>query len=228
MTTTEKPKILGRTEPRLYTGPLPENCDAAGNLRPERTHGYAAIAFARDMLHMALFPWQEWLLIHALELVPNPDGPGDLYRFRTVIVMVARQNGKTTVEIILALWHLYALESGTVIGTAQDLDNAGRAWKEAVALAESDDELAELIEDVYHAHPKRLALSNGCEYVIAAAHKRGARGYPGSLILLDELAQQQNWDSWAAVTNTMNARPKAQAWAFSNAGDALAVVLRYL
>jgi hypothetical protein len=227
--TAEKPKIVGKTEPRLFTPPLPENVNPlTGEIRSERTHGHAAIAFAEELLHMRLFPWQKWLLIHALELVPNPDGPGDLYRFRTVIVMVARQNGKTTIEVVLALWHIYALESGTVIGTAQDLDNAGRAWKDAVALAESDDELAELIEDIYQAHPKCLTLSNGCEYRIAAAHRRGARGFPGDLILLDELREQQNWDSWAAVTNTMNARPKAQAWAFSNAGDALSVVLRYL
>lgn len=221
-------RVLGRTEPRLFTPPLEENCDLAGELRPNRTHGYAAIAFAESMLHMSLFPWQRWLLIHALELVPNPNGGGWVYRFRTVIVMVARQNGKTTVEVILALWHIYALESGTVIGTAQDLDNATRAWKDAVALAESDEELAELIDDIYLGHPKVMTLESGCEYRIAAAHRRGARGFPGDLILLDELREQRNWDSWSAVTNTMNARPKAQAWAFSNAGDALSVVLRYL
>lgn len=226
--TDEKPKIVGRTEPRLFTAPLPENCDKNGELREDRTHGHAAIAFAEMCLHMKLFPWQRWLLVHALELVPNPNGPGDLYRFRTVICMVARQNGKTTIEVVLALWHIYALESGTVIGTAQDLDNAGRAWKDAVALAEADDELSEMIEDVYRAHPKVLTLTNGCEYRIAAAHRRGARGFPGDLILLDELREHQNWDSWSAVTKTMNARPKAQAWAFSNAGDALSTVLRYL
>ena len=223
-------KVVGKTQPRLFTKPLPENCDSTGELRPDRTHGYAAIAFAETMLHMALFPWQRWLLVHALELIPNPDGPGDVYRFRTVIVMVARQNGKTTVEVVLALWHIYALESGTVIGTAQDLANAERAWRDAVALAENDDELAELIPDdgIYLGHPKVFTLDNGCEYRIAAASRRGARGFPGDLILLDELREHQNWDSWASVTNTMNARPKAQAWAFSNAGDALSIVLRYL
>jgi hypothetical protein len=226
--TTEKARALGKTEPRLFTPPLPENLNANGKIRRERTHGYAAIAFAEQCLHMRLFPWQKWVLVHALELVPNPDGPGDVYRFRTIIVMVARQNGKTTIEVILALWHMYALESGTVIGTAQDLDNAARAWKDAVALAESDEELADLIADIYMGHPKVLTLENGSEYRIAAAHRRGARGYPGDLILIDELREQTNWDSWASVTHTMNARPKAQAWAFSNAGDALSVVLRYL
>ena len=222
--------VLGKTEARLFTPPLPQNCDSTGQLRPERSHGNAAIAFAVTMLHMRLFPWQKWLLTHALELVPNPNGKGDVYRFRTVLVMVARQNGKTTVEVVLALWHIYALQSGTVIGTAQDLANAERAWRDAVALAESDDELAEMIppDGIYLGHPKVFTLDNGCEYRIAAASRRGGRGFSGDLILLDELREHQNWDSWASVTNTMNARPKAQAWAFSNAGDALSVVLRYL
>lgn len=223
-------RVLGKTEPRLFTPPLPENCNDKGKLRRDRTHGYAAIAFAEMCLHMRLFPWQKWLLVHALELVPSPTGKGYVYRFRNVIVMVARQNGKTTVEVVLALWHIFALESGTVIGTAQDLSNAERAWRDAVALAQSDGELSEFIADdgIYLGHPKVFTLANGCEYRIAAATRRGARGFPGDLILLDELREHTNWDSWASVTNTMNARPKAQAWAFSNAGDALSVVLRYL
>ncbi len=49
----------------------------------------------------------------------------------------------------------------------------------------------------------------------------------GDLILLDELREHQSWDSWAAVTKTMMARPRAQCWAFSNAGDAMSVVWRY-
>jgi len=77
-------------------------------------------------------------------------------------------------------------------------------------------------------HPKVMRLVSGCQYRVAAASRKGGRGFSGDLVLLDELREHQSWDSWSAVTNTMNARPKAQAWAFSNAGDALSVVLRYL
>lgn len=174
------------------------------------------------MLNIALFPWQEWLLYHALEL--NDDG---FYRFRIVIVMVARQNGKTTVENVLALWHMYALESGLIIGTAQNLDRSESAWKDCLALAELDDELNAMIDERNFGHPKYFNLDNGCEYRVSAASRRGGRGFSGDLILLDELREHQSWDSWSSVTNTMNARPFAQAWAFSNAGDALSVVLRY-
>jgi len=208
--------ILGCEQPRIFTRPRRD-------LTPETSHGFAAIAFAERVLEVNLFPWQRWLLIHALEL--NPDGS---YRYRFVCVNVARQNGKTLVMLILALWHIYALDSPTVIGTAQDLANADKAWGEAVEWAQSDEELGELIEKINLGHPKYMRLVTGCQYRVAAASRKGGRGFSGDLILLDELREHQTWDSWSAVTNTMNARPDAQAWAFSNAGDALSIVLRYL
>jgi phage terminase large subunit-like protein len=40
-------------------------------------------------------------LIHALELLP--DGT---FRFRTVVLLVARQNGKSTLMQVLTLWRM--------------------------------------------------------------------------------------------------------------------------
>lgn len=223
-TKVKKDEVLGCTEPRIWTKPLDSHVNPlTGELLAEFTDGPAAIAFANDILQIELYPWQEWFLNHALEL----DETGTLYRFRIVICMVARQNGKTTVENVLALWHMYALESGLVIGTAQSLDRSEEAWKDCLALAELDDELDEMIEERNFGHPKYFNLDNGCEYRVSAATRKGARGFSGDLILLDELREHTNFDSWASVTNTMNARPFAQAFAFSNAGDATGVVLRY-
>lgn len=214
-------QILGCETPRIFTPPLRE-------LTPKTTDGFAAIAFAEELLGISLFPWQKWLLIHALEL--NDDRT---YRFRVVVVEVARQNGKSMILVVLALWHIFARGSRTVIATAQDLATAERAWSMGVEYAQSDDELNDLIEKITLAHPKVLtvhcpSVGKSCEYRVASASRRGARGFSGDLILLDELREHQNWESWAAVANTMNARPRAQAWAFSNAGDSLSVVLRYL
>lgn len=220
--------LLGCTEPRIFTPPARELVAGDPDTGEGRTtNGFAAIRFARELLGINLFPWQEWLLIHGLEL--NEDGT---YRFRTVIVEVARQNGKTLVEIVLALWHMYGLKSHTVIGTAQNLDNAEKAWKEAVALAQSDEELAELIPEdgIYLGHPKQFLIVHNEDGIESTSEYRitaDGRGFSGDLILLDELRQHKSWDAWAAVTNTMNARPKAQCWTFSNAPDFTGVVLRY-
>jgi hypothetical protein len=216
--------VLGCTTPRIWTKPLDSHVNPlTGELLADFTDGEAAIKFATDILGITLFPWQEWFLNHALEL----DATGRFYRFRIVICMVARQNGKTTVENILALWHLYSLESGLVIGTAQNLDRSEEAWKDCLALAELQDDLNEMIEERNFGHPKFFNLDNGCEYKVVAATGKGGRGFSGDLILLDELREHHNWDSWASVTNTMNARPLAQCFAFSNAGTDLSVVLRY-
>lgn len=215
--------LRGCEVPRIWTKPLRP-------LTPATSHGFAAIRFAEEVLGLRLFPWQKWLLIHALELLD--DGT---YRFRTVVVLVARQNGKTLVMLVLALWHIYALESRTVIGTAQDLANAEKAWEEAVEMAQSEPELDELIDRIALGHPKRFVVRPSeidetvlAEYRVASATRKGGRGFSGDLILLDELREHQSWDSWSAATKTTLARPKSQVWAFSNAGDTLSIVLRYL
>lgn len=208
---------LGHEEPRLWTRPLRE-------LTPETSKGFACIEFAEDILELTLLPWQKWLLIHALEL--NPDGS---YRFRTVLLLVARQNGKSTLMLILALWSMFAEGSPLVIGTAQNLDISEELWTAAYEMAESIPELAEFIEHVDKTNGKKaLRLTSGERYKVAAASRRGGRGLTGDLILLDELREHQTWDAWAAVTKTTRTRAKAQIWAASNAGDNTSVVLKHL
>lgn len=173
---------------------------------------------------MDLLPWQRWLLIHALELLP--DGT---FRFRTVVVLVARQNGKSTLAQILALFFMYVRAAALVIGTAQNLDIAEEVWQGAVDIAEDVPELAEEIDRVVKVNGKKsLELVSGERYKVQAANRRGGRGLSGDLVVMDELREHQNWDSWSAVTKTTLARIFAQIWALSNAGDAASVVLRHL
>lgn len=208
---------LGIETPRIFTKPLRE-------LTPETSDGFFVIKFAEEVLGVRLIPWEKWLLIHALEVLPN-----ELYRFRTVIVLVARQNGKTLVMQILALWHLYVRGSKMVIGTAQDLNNAEKAWRETVETAEDIPELDVEIEEIVKGTSKKaFVLKSRERYEVAAANRRGARGKSGDLVLLDELREHSNWDSWSAATKTTLARPEAQVFTFSNAGDAMSIVLRYL
>jgi len=209
--------LYGSEIPRIATPPKRE-------LTRETTRGFEVIDFAETVLGMVLLPWQKWLLIHALEL--NPDGS---YRFRTVLLLVARQNGKSTLMLILALWSMFAEGSPLVIGTAQNLDISEELWTAAYEMAESIPELAEFIEHVDKTNGKKaLRLTSGERYKVAAASRRGGRGLTGDLILLDELREHQTWDAWAAVTKTTRTRAKAQIWAASNAGDNTSVVLKHL
>ena len=115
--------LVGVTEPRIFTPPLRE-------LTEETSLGFAAIRFAENVLKVHLLPWQRWLLIHMLEL--REDGS---FRFRNVVVLVARQNGKTHLSKVLSLFFLFVLRVGLVLGIAQDLDIAEDTWRDACDLA---------------------------------------------------------------------------------------------
>ena len=65
------PKRFGFESPRIFTPPLRK-------LTRRTTAGFALIDFTHDILGMDLLPWQKWLAIHALELLP--DGT---FRFRS-------------------------------------------------------------------------------------------------------------------------------------------------
>ncbi|MFE4469544.1 hypothetical protein ACFRFH_12085 [Leifsonia sp. NPDC056824] len=173
------------------------------------------------MLEVELFPWQKWLLIHALEL--NLDGT---FRFRTVVLLVARQNGKSLLLQILALFRMFVDGAPLVIGTAQNLDIAEEVWQGAVDIAEGVQDLAAEIEHIDRTNGKKaLRLTSGSRYKVQAATRRGGRGLTGDLVLLDELREHQSWDAWSAVTKTTRTRSQAQIWAASNAGDEQSVVL---
>src|SRR5690606_23717928 len=152
-----------------------------------------------------------------------------LFRFRKIVVLVARQNGKSTLSQVLSLFFLYILGTDLILGTAQDLDTAEEVWDGALDIIEETPELAEKADKPIRVNGKKtIRLLTGERYKVKAANRRAGRGLSGDLILLDELREHQSWDAWGAITKTTMARPAAQIWALSNAGDATSVVLRYL
>lgn len=216
--------MYGSTTPRLWTKPLvtgpPGPCGCGCALTPETSLGFSALDFARGVIGFEPLPWQRWLLIHALEL--KPDGK---FRFRTVLVLVARQNGKTSLVEIKNLWKMFVLKA-QILGTAQDLDVAEESWDNAVQICEGVPELAVEIKDVIKVNGKKaLKISNGARWKVKAPNRRGGRGFSGDDVNLDELREHQNWFAWGAVTKTTMARRNAQIWAFTNAGDDASIVL---
>lgn len=215
-------KRYGCTEPRIVTPPL-------RLLTPETSYGFRVIEFATDVLRVHLYPWQRSFVIRLLEM--TPDGA---LRFQTAVLLVGRQNGKSTISKVLALW--FMLEAGwpLVLGTAQDLETAEEIWEDVVNLLteetdDADDDLSDLVEKVIQVNGKKtLILANGTRYKVKAANRAAGRGLSGNLVMLDELREQKNWGAWGAITKTTQAQDFALVLGLSNAGDALSVVLAYL
>lgn len=211
-------EVVGCETPRLFTAPLRE-------LTPETSLGFRCAAFAEEVLGLALDPWQRWFLVHALEL--NPDGS---FRYRTVLLLIARQNGKTTVVKALILWAMATERARLVVGTAQDRDIAKRAWNDAVKLAEGAPLLGHLIRPPRRANGEEsFTLANGAEYIIKATTEDAGRGVAGvDLLVLDELRTHRDAKAWGALSKTTMARPNALTVAMSNAGSDDSVVLNAL
>lgn len=222
--------VLGATTPRLYTRPLvtglPGPCSCGCALTPETSAGFQAVEFAETVVGFNLHPWQRWVLIHALEL--RPDG---LFRFKTLLILIARQNGKTAILKILALYFLYLRGRCLVLGAAQSLDIAKEAWRGAVELAQEVDDLADEVapNGVRIANGDIcLTLDNGSRYRITAATRSAGRGLSVDLLILDELREHRNWEAWGALSKTTTARPGSLIVGISNAGDDQSVVLNSL
>lgn len=229
------PKLYGRETPRLWTRPLRA-------LTPETSRGFEVIEFALVVLGVDLYPWQKWLLIHALEL--REDGT---YRFRRVIVLVGRQNGKTTLASVLAAWWLFVDSARNpdrippfkfkVVGVAQNLDIAKEPWSAVKLWCDPDPETAEEaelgIEALVQATAKvrdangsiAITARSRAHYEIRAA--KNARGKPAAKVLMDEMREQRDWSAWNAVSQTTKSFWNGMLVGFSNAGDAGSVVLAH-
>jgi len=180
-----------------------------------------------ELLELAprLLEWQRWFLIHALELLP---GPGAIFRFRTVLLLVARQNGKTTLIVYLILWRMFQDGCRLTVGSAQTLEIAQEAWDNVVSIAEAIPELDDEIKKVSRTNGKQALVLETRERYKVASSKGGGRGLTGDMVVLDELREHKTWQAWAALSKTTMARERAQVLGVSNAGDLDAVVLRSL
>jgi hypothetical protein len=171
-----------------------------------------------------LLPWQRWAAIHALETVP-----GGAFRFRVVLVLVSRQNGKSHLGRAVTLWRMYIENARLILGVAQDVSLAREQWQMCIdAINDSPDLRAEL-EAVRRVNgDEQFRLASGSRYKIAASNRSAGRGLSIDQLNIDELREQRNWDAWSALSKTTMARRNSQIWCMSNAGDDESVVLNQL
>lgn len=217
--------VLGSIVPQEWTRPLvtgvPGPCGCGCALTWDTSWGFEFEEFCADVVGRPLDPWQRWLAIHGLEILP--DGRP---RFRQLLVLVARQNGKTELLVLLSLYWLYIQEIALVLGTSTKLDYSRESWLKAVKLARAVEQLWNETGVIRSANGEQeLSTLTECRYKIAAANEEGGRSLTVWRLIEDELRQHRDWEAHEAAENAGNAVPSFQAWAISNAGDARSVVL---
>jgi hypothetical protein len=215
-------ELRGSVVPRLWTPPLRE-------LTPETSYGFELNEFAVD-IDESFDPWQEWLSIHLGEL--NEDGTP---RFRTTLVLVSRQQGKTRFAKVWSLWNLFIdmavpgrYELPTLLGLSSKLDYAKETWAAAVATARRCPELAAEVprNGVRESNGEQyLATTHGTRYKIAASNEDAGRSLTVHRLMVDELRRLKDFIAWDAAEPTTTAVHDAQILCLSNQGDDSAVVL---
>jgi Phage Terminase len=210
-------KLLGTEQARLFPPPLHQ-------LSRRTSYGYDVIDFA-EAIGQPLLPWQQWAVKHALEV--NRDGT---YRFRIILIMVARQSGKSHLMRMITLWRmLFDADCRLVLGTAQDLAQASNQWKLTLNTINETPALAQRL--AYHRHAngqEAFGLINGAEYMIRSANAHAGRGFSVDGLIMDELRTHRDSSAWSALFYTTMARPNPLTICLSNAGDDESVVLNQL
>lgn len=214
--------MMGKEVPRLWTRPLRK-------LTKNTSLGFAAIEYANDILGMTLYPWQEWALKHSLEIVGDLGKPGWRFRFRTVFFMVSRQNGKTELSKVIASFFLNVLGVEAVFGTSLSMEKAEEVWEAVIREQETHPALAEEIQNIARRNGgKKLVLTGLRTYKVGAPTRRAGRGDSNDLVMLDEVRELRDWETWSAAVASTNAKPNGMTVCFSNAGDPDSIVLRQL
>lgn len=224
MDQTTSETIYGYSTPRIYTPSL--ELPSAGQV----------VSDLADELGIPLLPWQRLVIDDALQV--RSDGS---WARGQVGVLVARQNGKTHLARMRILAGLYIFGEASIVAMAQTRQLALDTFKQVVDLAESSAWMRKRIKrvsrtngqeeiEVYcHHYPK--PCEGKCarirKYTIRAATSEGPRGSTADLLYIDEL-REINEATWAAARPLTRARPNAQMWTTSNAGDATSTVLNGL
>jgi hypothetical protein len=208
--TRKKPApVIGSSKPRLAP-PLPLRHDAK------------ALGDLAEKLGQPLWPWQALVMRYLTATA------GERWLYPEVAVVVARQNGKTSLLVPLIVARM--LEGHRVMHTAQN---------RSLPIA-THEQLASLLSEHFPrliARPRGITFGSGKEgirlttggnYRIVAPTRGGARGQPNDLVVIDEVREFEDTELTDAALPTVIASKKPQVVYLSNAGYAQSVVLNAL
>jgi phage terminase large subunit-like protein len=175
--------------PARYTPPLSENFVTDGDLLIDVAERFVYTKEQPDT-PIELDEWQKWLLRAMLERYPD-DYPDEAragrLRYRQICVSLGRQNGKSTLAQLLAVYGLLMHEPGpTVIGLASSSDQARIIYERVLYSIRANPWLAKRFKKATEHRGIHLADGSGT-YHVKAARDKAVQGITVSLGVVDEL-----------------------------------------
>jgi len=206
MPTTALSKNCLQTSKPRYATPRTES-------RPSRGSEVEAVA---TLLGKPLLPWQQHVVDVALETLPN-----GLPAYRSVVLQVPRQAGKTSLMLAVMMHRaLYMSTPQQIAYTAQTGHHARKKWR--------IDYLPAVKRSPLWAAVDRVALASGLEAIEFKNSSRleplaqTASSFHGrtlDLAVLDEARWYTDNAAEAGALPAMATRPDAQLWIVSAAGN---------
>jgi phage terminase large subunit-like protein len=201
--------LFGVQTPRIHT-PLNDLPSRGGEL----------IDLATD-LKVDLMEWQKFALIHTHKV--KPDG-----RWASPVntIVVARQNGKSFLQLIRILGGLFLWDEKLQIGSAHRLSTSLEQFRAMVQMIEGNDNLAKQVKKIRWQHGgEEIETMTGNRFIVRAGGS-AARGVSRpSTIHLDELREMTDIESFASLRYTLMAAQNPMVMAYTNAGDSASIVL---
>lgn len=170
---------------------------------------------------LSLDDWQAWLLDHVLERYPqdhpDPKKAGRL-RYRQVLISVGRQNGKSVLGAILALYGLLMHETGpVVISLASNAEQARIIYQRVMYVVRNNPSLSKRFKKA--TETRGIELLNGAgKYEVKASKGAALQGIPVSLTVFDELHIGKP-EMWSAVVLGSAQRKDGIVIGITTAGD---------
>lgn len=186
-----KPRpVKGRPKPRIAP-PTPVRSDRVAF---RETAGDVGIT---------LMPWQDTAARYLEALAPDRR-----HLYREVAIVVARQNGKTTLLVPLIVKRLRA--GRRIMHTAQNRELPREVFAQVADIVSSDESIfpvrnGRTVRPRFANGQEEIRLANGGRYRIVAPTRGGARGGTNDDVIIDELREMDTFEFIGAAKPTMTA-----------------------
>jgi phage terminase large subunit-like protein len=193
--------------PTRYTPPLTDAFESSiDKLLPaiEMAWSVATPGFKFD-------DWQVELMRRVTELLPS----GEL-RWRSCVISMGRQNGKSEIVGALGIWALLRKVGSYNVGVASTAEQARLVYDRVQRVIASNPALERRMSKL--TETRGIKTLDGSRYEIKAANANTLQGIPVSVGIVDEvhLVNEKTWDALASGTG---ARPDTLLVGITTAGD---------
>lgn len=209
---------MNAADPVSFSAPL----DPLEDGLPRHSDGYRLLELTDKYWPVRLDEWQRRLIVRILET----DERGKL-RFRQVLVLIPRQNGKSEIAGVLALYGLLQhVKGGQVIGIATTVDRANEVYGRTKLAVDNAVPLSKRLRASGTRGIKHRDASGGI-YRVVPSDEDKLNGIPIDLGIADELHVMSE-AAWSQMVNGQRSKPHGLLIGITTEGDETSTLLHNL